>query len=55
MPQRSRGLSSYHTVPEPPQPHDKIRERERLVCEGGTGAQLSGLAYAQLFSSDIVY
>ena len=31
------GHSSDQTVPEPPQPHDKIRER--LVCEGGTGAR----------------
>ena len=31
-----------------------VRSRERLVCEGGTGARLLGLAYAQLFSSDRV-
>ena len=33
-----------------PQPHDKsasVRSRERLVCEGGTGAQASGLAQEQ--------
>ena len=39
--------SGAQTVPEPPQPHDKsasVRSRERLVCEGGTGARLSGLA-----------
>ena len=37
-------------VAEPPQPHDKyasVKSRERLVCEGGTGAQASGLAQAQ--------
>ena len=36
--------------PGPPQPHDKsacVRSRECLVCEGGTGAQASGLAQAQ--------
>ena len=36
------GQASFQTVPEPPQPHDKsasVRSRERLVCEGGTGAQ----------------
>ena len=44
------GQTGVHTVPEPPQPHDKsasVRSRERLVCEGGTGAQASGLAQAQ--------
>ena len=44
------GQSSVQTVTEPPQPHDKsvcVRSRERLVCEGGTGAQASGLAQAQ--------
>ena len=37
-------------MPEPPQPHDKsasVRSHERLVCEGGTGAQALGLAQAQ--------
>ena len=45
--QRFLGQSGVQTVPEPPQPHDKsasVRSRERLVCEGGTGARLSGLA-----------
>ena len=44
------GQAGVQTVPEPPQPHDKsvsVRSRERLVCEGGTGAQVSGLAQAQ--------
>ena len=44
------GQASFQTVPEPPQPHDKtasVRSRERLVCEGGTGARASGLAQAQ--------
>ena len=36
------GQSGDQTVPEPPQPHDKICEH--LVCEGGTGARVSGLA-----------
>ena len=50
MLQRFPGQSGVQTVPEPPQPHDKsanVRSRERLVCEGGTGAQASGLAQAQ--------
>ena len=36
-------------MPEPPQPQAKstVKNRERLVCEGGTGAQASGLAHAQ--------
>ena len=44
------GQASFQTVPEPPQPHDKstsVRSRERLVCEGGTGVQASGLAQAK--------
>ena len=44
------GQAGVQTVPEPPQPHDKsacVRSREHLVCEGGTGAQASGLAQAQ--------
>ena len=44
------GQAGVQTVPEPPQPHDKsasVRSRKRLVCEGGTGAQASGLAQAQ--------
>ena len=44
------GQSGVQTVPEPPQPHDKsasVRSHEHLVCEGGTGAQASGLAQAQ--------
>ena len=44
------GQVDVQTVPEPPQPHDKsvsVRSRERLVCEGGTGAQASSLAQAQ--------
>ena len=44
------GQAGVHTVPEPPQTQDKsvsVRSRERLVCEGGTGAQASGLAHAQ--------
>ena len=48
--QRFPGQSGVQTVPEPPQPHDKsvsVRSRERLVCEGGTGAQASGLANEQ--------
>ena len=48
--QRFPGQSGVQTVPEPPQPHDKsasMRSCERLVCEGGTGAQASGLAQAQ--------
>ena len=48
--QRFPWQSGVQTVPEPPQPHDKsasVRSRERLVCEGGTGAQASGLAQAQ--------
>ena len=48
--QRFPGQSGVQTVPELPQPHDKsasVRSRERLVCEGGTGAQASGLAQAQ--------
>ena len=43
--QRFPGQSGVQTVPEPPQPHDKstcVRS-----CEGGTGAQASGLAQAQ--------
>ena len=47
------GQSGVQAEPEPPQPHDKserVRIRERLVCEGGTGARASGLAQAQ--SSD---
>ena len=49
--QRFPGQSGVQTVPEPPQPHDKstsVRSRERLVCDGGTGAQASGLAQAQV-------
>ena len=48
--QRFPGQSGVQTVPEPPQPHDKsasVRSREHLVCEGGTGAQVSGLAQEQ--------
>ena len=44
------GQSGDQTEPESPQPHDKsasVRSRERLVCEGGTGARVSGLAQAQ--------
>ena len=44
------GQASVQMVPEPPQPHDKsasVRSSERLVCEGGTGAQASGLAQVQ--------
>ena len=43
------GQAGVHTVPEPPQPQAKsaVKNRERLVCEGGTGAQASGLAHAQ--------
>ena len=44
------GQAGVQTVPEPHQPHDEsasVRSRERLVCEGGTGAQASGLAQAQ--------
>ena len=47
MLQRFPGQSGVQTVPEPPQPHDKsasVRSRERLACEGGMGAQASGLA-----------
>ena len=47
--QRFLGQSSAQMVPEPPQPHDKsasVRSREQLVCEGGTGAQASGLTQA---------
>ena len=51
------GYSSAHTEPEPPQPLDKSASawhRWDLVREGGTGARVSGLAQAQLFSSDRV-
>ena len=49
------GYSGAHTEPEPPQPLDKSASAWRrwdLVHEGGTGARVSGLAQAQLFSSD---
>ena len=51
------GYSGAHTEPEPPQPLDKSASAWRrwdLVCEGGTGARVSCLAQAQLFSSDRV-
>ena len=44
------GQAGVHTVPAPPQPQDEsasVRSRERLECEGGTGAQTSDLAHAQ--------
>ena len=51
------GYSGAHTEPEPPQPLDKSASAWRcwdLVREGGTGARVSGLAQAQLLSSDRV-
>ena len=46
------GYSGAQTEPEPPQPIDKSASAWRrwdLVREGGTGAQMSGLAEAHLF------
>ena len=44
------GQAGLKPVPEPPQPQAKFRWRtsERLECEGGTEAQTSGLAHAQV-------
>ena len=44
------GHAGLKPVPEPPQPQAKsaVRNSERLVCEGGTEAQTSGLAQAQV-------
>ena len=43
------GQAGVHAVPEPPQLQAKsaVKNRERLVCEGGTGAQALGLTHAQ--------
>ena len=49
------GQAWLKPVPEPPQPQAKFRWRtsERLECEGGTEAQTSGLAHAQVRRSHI--